>query len=424
MTSYVSFKYRIYPNLEQQKILGRNFGAKRWIFNHFLAENQRRYREGEPHLNAYGCNYEITKLKQYEETSWLVEIDDWCLKNAAADLANAYQNFWNSLKGKSKAKSKFPKFKNKNSRQSYKTTLSTKKVPLESGYIKLPKIPKIKIKYHRPIEGEIKSIVVSKTPSGKYFVSILCKHEREHLPKTGLEVGIDLGLKDLAILSSEIKFEHPERILAKPKQKLKNSQKKLSRMKVGSRRFRKQKLRVAKNYEKVTNVRNAYYHNLASWIVNTYDNIYLEDLNVKGMIKNRRLSRKIHESAWSTFKGFLQTKAAMYGKGVYEVDRFFASSKLCSSCGEKHTALSLKDREWTCLGCGTIHDRDWNASINILQEGQRIVYGQIITAVETTVAGSNVPMSLTKFANKIERSVSLEAVGIGTRESLVALATR
>lgn len=399
-----AYKYRIYPDAQQCAVLAQFFGAKRWIYNHFLAENKSRFERKEKHLSNFDCNTEITKLKQQTETSWLKGIDDWCLKHASEDLATGFKNFFDSVKGTRKGpKVSVPRYKSKyDNSQSYRTRGF--KIDFETGTIKLPKIPNVKCIFDRKFTGTVKTATVSKTASGKYFVSILVEEPIQLKPSTGLEVGCDLGLKELLILSNGVKFAHPENMLAKAKRALKQAQRKHARTKKGSKNREKARIRVAKCYERITNQRNAYYHQISYYLVNNFDAIYMENLNVKGMLKHPTLARKIHESAWTTLVAMINYKAGVYGKTFHKIDRFVASSKTCSSCGHKLTNLDLGTREWTCPECETHHDRDLNAAQNILNQGQLDCYDRIIPSVESIEEGLIIPKTLVKFASKIERS--------------------
>ena len=403
-TQLRSYKYRIYPDAQQCASLAQFFGAKRWIYNHFLSEQKRRFENKEKHLSAFDCNNEITKLKQRPETDWLKEIDDWCLKTSAEDLATGYKNFFDSIKGKRKGpKVDAPKYKSKyDNKQSYRTR--GVKIDFASGQINLSKIKHIKTAVDRQFTGTIKYATVSKTPSGKYFVSILVEEAIQLKPSTGLEVGCDLGLKDLLILSNGVKFAHPENMLAKAKRALKRQQRKHARTKKGSKNREKARIRVARCYERITNQRNAYYHQISCYLINNFDAIYMENLGVKGMLKHPTLARKIHESAWSTLAAMIAYKAGFYGKTFHKIDRFVPSSKTCSSCGHKLVKLDLGTREWTCPDCGTHHDRDLNAAINIKNFGQIDLYDHTITSVASIEEGLIIPKTLVKFASKIERS--------------------
>ena len=395
-------KFRIYPNNEQSNRFAQQFGAARWIYNHFLADNKSRYDSGEKHLSEFDCNKEITKLKQESDTAWLKTVDDWVLKNASANLGTAFKAFFSSVTGKRKGpKIKYPRFKARGNRDSFTTTV---KVDFADGIIKLPKIGKIKCKFHHTFVGKVKTATVTKTASNKYFVSILVEEPDQLRPATGLEIGIDLGLKDLIILSDGTKFPHPDELLAKAKRELKKQQRKLSRKRKGSRTYEIQRIRLARAHERVVNIRKNYYHNLSRWLVDSFDAIYLENLNVKGMMKNRRLARKIQDAAWSTLVSMVSYKANWAGKTFHQIGRFVPSTKTCSCCGYKNVDLTLADREWDCPRCNTHHDRDINAATNILRFGQLDCYDQILPSVATTEVGLNIPAGLQKFVTKIERS--------------------
>jgi len=407
------FKFRLYPNKEQEQKFTQFFGAKRWIFNHFLYENMQRRDRQEKHLSHFDINYEITKLKRQPETEWLKEIDDWCLRNAAKDLSVAYDNFFKSISGKRKGpKIAFPKFKSKSNMQSYRT--ENIKVNFENNKVSVPKIKNIKCMLHRQFDGKIKSATVSKNPSGKYFISILVEEEQQLLPSVGKQVGLDLGLKDLIILSDGIKFAHPESQLAKAKLALKVQQRKLARMTKGSQSFEKQRIKVARCYEKITNIKNCYYHNISTFLINNYDSIFMEDLNIRGLLQNEKLSRKIHESAWSILVNMIKYKSNRSGRLFHQINRFSPSSKTCSTCGHKLESLNLGTREWICPSCGIHHNRDLNAAINIFNFGQIDLCNKVIHSVKTTELGI-IPESLKKFTTKIERSSAQADVCEGNR---------
>lgn len=421
-TQFRTYKYRLMPTTAQCSLLAQFFGAKRWIYNHFLSEQKSRLEKKEKLLSNFDCNKEITQLKKQPETEWLRGIDDWCLKHASEDLATGFNNFFDSLKGKRKGpKVKIPRYKSRTNQQSYRT----RGIKIDSsGNAFIPKIKWVKCIIDRTFVGEIKSATISKNPAGEYYISVLVEEDMSLLPQTGHEVGCDLGLKDILILSNGVKFAHPENILAKAKRELKKQQKHLSRKHKGSKNYEKQRIKVAKCYQKVTRIRNDYYHNISKYLVENFDAIYLENLNVKGLLKNRRLARKIQESAWSTLKSFIEYKSGYAGKSVHLIDRFFPSSKTCSCCGHKNVNLKLSEREWTCQSCSTHHDRDLNAAINIRQEGQKDLYDKILTSVETTEGGLNIPMSLQKHISKIERSVPNGSVDMGSKKTELLLAVQ
>lgn len=392
------------------------FGAKRWIYNHYLALQQERFLKKEKLLSFFDMGKDITQLKKQDETAWLKGMDDWCLKHSAEDISVSYQNFFNSITGKRKGpKSNTPSFKSKFSRQSYRTR--DVRVDCENGIVTLPKIKNIKTKFSRSVNGKIKCATVSKNPDGKYYISILVEEDINLLPASGREVGIDLGIKDLMVLSNGVKFDNPKYILEKANRELKKQQKKLAKKTKGSNNRAKQKLKVAKAYANVTAIRKHYYHEISSYLVNNFDAIYLEDLNVKGMLKNRKLSRAIHDCSWSTLVSMISYKASWYGKTFHQIGRYVPSSKTCSCCDHKLDALKLSVREWVCPVCGTTHDRDLNAAINIKQFGQLDCYGKVLSSVEPIERESLIPLSLQKHSSKIERSSNVLEVGMGSKKS-------
>lgn len=404
-TELRSYKYRLYPTIAQESLLNQYVGAKRWFYNYLLAEQKRRFANKEKMLSAFDCNNLLPELKKQENTSWLKIVDSILLQNAAEDLSIAYKNFFDSIKGKRKGpKVELPEYKRKGGRESYRTRGVT--ADFQTNTVVLPKIKSVKCILHREFTGTIKSATISKNPDGKWYISILVENAQQLKPMTNKEVGIDLGLKDLAILSTGVKFDHPQQMLAKAKQALKRAQRILSRKTKGSKNYEKQRLIVAKCYSKITRMRNEYYHMLSKYLIDNFDAIYLEDLNVSGMLKNRKLSRKIAESAWSTLKTMIKYKSGYAGKTVYAISRWFPSSKTCSSCGHKLTKLDLDTREWTCPSCGTDHDRDLNAAMNILHQGQKDLYDAIIPFRATMEEELKIPTALMKHSSKIERSCS------------------
>lgn len=405
--NHKSYKFRIYPTKNQENYLAQCFGAKRFVYNHFLYLNNTRYQNKEEFLNAFGCNYLITDMKKTDEYSWMKEIDDWVLKNASNDLGIAFKNFFNSIKKKSKQTSKKPKFKKKNNYQSFRTTCK-----LSDKGLKIPKLKSlIKIVQHQEVIGTIKSVTISKCPSGKYFASLLT--EQDIIPKehTGREVGLDLGIKDLIITSDGVKFVHPDKLIEKTNRLLKQQQKILSRKEKGSLNREKQRIRIARLYETVTNIKKNYYHEISNYLVSNYDAIYMEDLNISDMIKNRKLSRAIHSASWSLLSSMIEYKANWNQRSFHKINRWFPSSKTCSDCGHKMDSMDLSIREWTCPNCGSIHDRDINAAVNIRNQGQIDLYEKIIPTQQGNWASIDVPSVLQKLTNKIERSVIDTTVG-------------
>jgi putative transposase len=416
MKQLLAYKYWIYPTEEQQILLGKTFGCKRAIYNRYLEIQETRFKNKEPRLSNFDINKDITKLKKEKE--WLYEVDSIALQSSAEDLCSAYDNFFKSVTGKRKGpKISLPKFKNKNSRQSYRTRGVRVN---EDGTLHIPKLKSVKAVIHRKIpEGSvIKSTTISRNTDGRYYASILVETEVALKPMTGKEVGCDLGLKDLLIMSNGVKFKRPDELpnIARTKQLLKLKQKQFARTIKSSKNHESLRLQVARLYSKVTRQRNEYYHLVSRYLVDNYDSIYVEDLSSKNMLQNRKLSRAIHEVAWTTLSDMIQYKANWAGRTYHRIDRWYPSSKTCSSCGHKLETLDLGTREWTCPDCGTHHDRDLNAAMNILHVGQSDCYGEAIKSQATGDLELIIPRALQKMTSKIERS-SMGLVGHGSGQA-------
>jgi putative transposase len=356
-----AYKYRFYPNNTQEEQLNQTFGCVRFIWNQYTASfNQKNE----------GPNFAKATIKQLKEIfPFLKDVAYNALEQKAMDFIETKKQFFSKNR---KTRLGRMKFKKKGiSRDSFR--LSVNGFKIKSGEIHVAKIGKLKIRKDREWKGTPKSVTVSKNKCNQYFVSILVEETLELKQNTGRSIGIDLGLKDLLIASSGMKISNP-RWFRKSQTKLKRTQQHLSRKSKGSNRYNKQRLKVAKIHQKITNQRNFVYHNLSIWLVNNYDTIIMEDLNVRGMIKNRKLSKSISDAAWSTLVEMIKYKATWYGKTFHQIDRFYPSSKTCSCCGHKLDSLELSVREWACSNCGTIHDRDLNAAKNILNKGLSDLY--------------------------------------------------
>ena len=354
-----TYRFRICPDKEQEVLLNKHFGCSRFVYNYFLNERKEQYQKDKKSDNYYAQVKTLTELKNQEDTIWLKEVNSQTLQFALRSLDTAYVNFF-------RGNTQFPKFKSKKHKNTFTIPQFGR---IENGKIIIPKFKEgIKVKLHREVKGEIGKMNIIKTPTGKYYVSIFTEQQIEDLPKTNKQVGIDLGLKDFVITSDNKKFKN-NRYTKKYTKQLKKAQQHLSRKQKGSNGFEKQKLKVAKIHEKIANSRLDTFHKVSKELVESYDLISVEDLNVKGMIKNHKLSKLIADASWGNFVTLLQYKCDWYGKELVKVNRFYPSSKTCGDCGWINQELKLSDREWTCKSCGVVHDRDINASRNILKEG-------------------------------------------------------
>jgi putative transposase len=360
-TYFKSFKFRLEPTPDQTVLLSKHFGCVRFIYNHFLKEKQDHYLLNKKTLNYNNCSEIMTNLKKQNEFEWLSEVNSQCLQAALKNLETAYGKFF-------KKQSKFPCFKSKKvNKDSFHCPQN---VSVEKNKVFIPKFKDgISFIKHRETKGQIRSATLSRTPTGKHYISILCELPLEKpLKKTGKNIGVDLGLKDFLITSDGKRFKN-ERHLKQHLKELKEQQKHFFRKQKDSKRKEKQRLKIARLHEKITNSRNNQHHQISSFLIKNYDLIALESLNVKGMMANHKLAQAISDVAWSGFVSKLEYKAKWYGKEVVRIETFFPSSKTCNCCGHQKSDLKLDDREWTCSQCNTIHDRDINAAKNILQRG-------------------------------------------------------
>jgi putative transposase len=354
-----AYKYRMYPSPEQISLLMQHIHACRFVYNHSLEQKIRAYEQAGRKLSCFDLNTRLPALK--EEHPWLKEVNSQSLQSANKNLDNAFTRFFREKKG-------FPRFKSKkNPVQSFQVPQHYR-VDFDQKRIRFPKIGEVKTIFHRIFTGKMKYATVSVTSTGKWFVSILVddgKPEPEPAPfSLDTTLGIDVGLKDFATLSTGEKVENP-RYLKNSLQRLKVLQRRVSRKKKGSKNRQKAIQRLARCHEKVANQRNDFLHNLSFRVVSENQAIAVESLNVGGMMKNHHLAQGIGDVSWSTFFTMLEYKCRRYGKTLLKIGRFDPSSKICSKCGYLKQDLALSDREWVCPDCGTHHDRDINAAINI-----------------------------------------------------------
>ena len=351
--------------------MNENFGAARFIWNQLVAN-----------FNNYGQETYIKNLSEKElkeNNHWLKDRISYILQQKSRDFFETTKQYFNKSRKKKLGR---PKFKKKG------VCVDSFRIPgqaigfhkafnFEKSTLKIPKLKsKLKLKIDRTFSGQVKSITISKNNLNQYFISVCVEEEIKTKVKTGKDIGLDLGLLDLAILSDGTRFQNPK-YFRETQTKLKKAQQHLARKTKGSSRYQKQKLKVAKIYKKITNQRSWYYHQISNYLVTRFDSIFVEDLNITGMMKNRKLSKSIQDVSWSTLISMISYKCIWYGKELLKINRFFPSSKLCSACGTKNDQLDLGTRSWIC-SCGVCHDRDVNAARNILQEGLKVFHGVVL----------------------------------------------
>lgn len=363
-----AYKFRLYPTQEQKQLLAKTFGCVRFVYNKMLAERKEIYEQFKDDKEALKKQKLPTPAKYKGEYPWLKEVDSLALANAQLNLQSAYQNFFSG-------RAEFPKFKSRKARQSYTTNVVNGNMLLLDGYIKLPKLKLGKIKQHReiPLHHTIKSCTISRTKTGKYYVSILTEYEQQPVQKeVQAVVGLDFSMKGLFVDSEEGKRANYPRFYHQALEKLAKEQRILSRRKKGSNRWHKQRLKVAKLHERIANQRKDFLHKESHKLARRYDCVIIEDLNMKGMAQALHFGKSVADNAWGMFTTFLQYKLEDQGKKLIKIDKWFPSSKTCSRCGQVKESLSLSERIFRC-DCGFVAERDWNASINIKREGLRLL---------------------------------------------------
>lgn len=374
---YRAYKYRLYPNEEQKVLIAKHLGSCRFIYNYALDKKVRAYQTDKTNLSRFDIQADLPNMKKSEEYCWLKEVNSLSLQASLANLDSAYTKFFREHKG-------FPRFKSKkDSKQSFSIPQNTR-VDFENGRIFIPKFKGgIKTKFHRTFEGIVKSSTISRTATGKYFVSILVEVNEPDVPMKPIcenkTVGIDLGIKTFAVLSDGTEIPNPKH-LKQSLDKVKKLQRSLSHKNKGSKNRDKARRKLALAHEQVTNRRNDFLHKVTSYIVNNYDTICLEDLNVKGMVKNHHLAQALEDIAIGAFNALLEYKAKERGVNILRIGRFEPSSKMCT-CGYINHNLTLAMREWICPKCGAIHDRDLLAANNI----KRFAFRNINTVGTTEI---------------------------------------
>ena len=364
---YKSFVVRIYPDEVQESFFINQFGCCRFVFNTFLDVKKTVYSDSGKYLSFYDCSTMLTELKKSKD--WLKRVDSQALIESLKNLENAFDRFFKHL-------SKYPRYKSKyNPVQSYKTNNINNNIRIMDKWIRLPKVGWIRFRTHQKISGKIQSVTVKQKASGKYFVSILCKDVTRHVFKSNdRSCGIDLGISRFVTINTGeiIPFPQQNKIIQLDK-KIRRFQRKLSKKEIGSKNYNKIKKKIAIAYEKRHNILDYHFYKIAQRLTEKYQVISMETLNIKGMLKNSRLSRSIQEKSWHMFTRILEQKAYEHGRKLIHIDQWYPSSKTCNNCKYHKEDLTLNNRTWTCPQCGNRHDRDINAAKNIHQEGLKII---------------------------------------------------
>ncbi|MBE9064733.1 RNA-guided endonuclease TnpB family protein [cf. Phormidesmis sp. LEGE 11477] len=396
------YRYRIYPNEGQVIRLAQMFGCSRVVWNDALAECQRLYRQREKYPGfAVLAKQMITEAKRTVERSWLADVSVVPLQQSVRALDVAFRNFFNSVTGKRKGpKVRHPRFKSRKSAQSAEFTQRGFKV---GSKLYLAKIGSIKVQWSRKLPSEPSTVTVTRDASGRYFASFVVDVEPELLPWNDKAIGIDLGISTFATLDNGTKVEAPKP-LKRSLKKLARLQKALSRCEKSSNRRAKAKLKVAKLHARIKDVRTDFLHKLSTRLIRENQSISIEDLNVSGMVKNRSLAKAISDLGWRQFRTMLEAKAEMYGRDIAVINRWEPTSQTCSCCGHRAGRKKLSIREWQCLNCGSLHDRDVNAAKNI-----RVAGGQSETINERRRTGktSLLAQSVDAFSQPCEVQLTL-----------------
>lgn len=364
------YNYRLYPAPGQRQALARAFGCARVVFNDALRARQEAHAAGQPYITDAELSARLTAAKAAPERAWLAEVSSVALQQALADLNTAYRNFFNSVTGKRKGpKVEPPRLRSrKDRRQAIRFTRNARFAITAGGKLRLPKIGDVEVRWSRDLPSEPSSVTVIMDASGRYFASFVVEAGDEPLPDAGTEVGIDLGLTHFAVLSDGRKVASP-RFLRRAERKLGKAQKALSRKDKGSSNRDRARVQVARVHARVADSRRDWLHKESTRIIRESQAVYVEDLCVRGLARTR-LAKSVHDAGWSAFTGMLEYKAARHGRTFGKIGRFEPTSRVCSACGVKDGPKPLSVREWTCGGCGAVHDRDVNAARNIVTAGR------------------------------------------------------
>ena len=362
------YKYRAYPNNKQKEFFEKNFGCCRFVYNYYLEAKQKLWREWHDTLSYNEMCRDLTHSVK-RENAWLREADSTALQQSLRHLDRAYDNFFRGRGG-------YPKFKSKKSSQSYRTMNVNGSISIDERTVQLPKAGRVKIVNTRDFEGRILSAAVTKTAGGRYYISLQVEEVYEILPNSGGQIGIDAGLTNL-ITGSDLNEIINPKTLSRHEKRIRRLQRRLSRKQNGSKNREKARIILAREHEKVTDIRNDFQHKITYKLANENQVVCIEDLDVKGMMQSRRLAKAISDASWSEFYRKLGYKMEDHGGILIKVPRTYPSSQICSCCGEKNPDLKdLSIRRWTCPGCGAEHDRDVNAAKNILEKGLAMIASQ------------------------------------------------